>query len=126
MNTSMVTIRIFWLKRFDLHQKILVRKFAQVEWISLKDNMKVLYHWNIRINHNLSHILLFSTHHECLTIQHSELGIDKPKVVSQSQMSKADDLVFIKIAMSNHPPTPIPLGKFQRSKIELYFQNKSF
>ena len=28
-------------------------------------------------------------------------SIDKPKLVSRSQKSKADDLVFIKIAMSN-------------------------
>ena len=36
---------------------------------------------------------------------------DKPKVVSRGQKSKADDLVFIKIAMSNHPPpTPTPPG----------------
>ena len=32
--------------------------------------------------------------------------IDKPKVVSRNQKSKADDLVFIKITISNHPPTP--------------------
>ena len=32
--------------------------------------------------------------------------IDKPKVVSRNQKSKADDLVFIKITISNNPPTP--------------------
>ena len=31
--------------------------------------------------------------------------IDKPKVVSRNQKSKADDLVFIKITISNPPPT---------------------
>ena len=38
--------------------------------------------------------------------QSIKVVIDKPKVVSRSQKSKADDLVFIKIAMSNHPHPP--------------------
>ena len=43
------------------------------------------------------------------------LHIDKPKVVSRSQKSKTDDLVFIKIAMSNHPPPP-PRESFKEAR----------
>ena len=43
-------------------------------------------------------------------------AIDKPKNVSRSQKSKADDLVFIKIAMSNHPPTPTPRESFKEAR----------
>ena len=40
--------------------------------------------------------------------------IDKPKVISQSQKSKADDFIFIKITMSNHPhPPPGKVSKKQ-------------
>ena len=50
------------------------------------------------------------------------INFDKPKVVSGSQKSKADDLVFIKIVMSNHPSTttppnpPTPPGKVSKKQ----------
>ena len=54
--------------------------------------------------------------------------LTNPKSKSKVQVQvRADDWVFIKIRFSNHPtshPAGHP-GKFQRSKIELYFQNKS-
>ena len=49
-------------------------------------------------------------------------SIDKPLVEVQVQV---DDWVFIKIAISNQPPSQPPPGKFQRSKLELDIQNKS-
>ena len=42
------------------------------------------------------------------------LRIDKPKVVSRSQKLKADDLIFIKIAMSSHPST-LPQESFKEA-----------
>ena len=50
---------------------------------------------------------------------------DKPKVVIRSQKSKAEDLVSIKIAMSNHrnlhpPPPP---GKVSKKQVEAIYKH---
>ena len=54
----------------------------------------------------------------------SQTHFDKPKVVSQSQSQKLTTWFSLKSQCPTTPP-PTPPGKFQRSKIELYFQNKS-
>ena len=56
---------------------------------------------------------------------YQQVSFDKPEVQVQVQV---DNWVFIKITISIqpsiHPASQLPLGKFQRSKLELYIQNK--
>ena len=52
-----------------------------------------------------------------------ECQIIEPKVISQSQSQKLMTWFSLKSQCPTTPPPPP--GKFQRSMIELYFQNKS-
>ena len=65
------------------------------------------------------HIIKFQKRNKILANQQNKSRQSKSK-------SKTEDLVFNKIRMSNPPALPpSSLEKFQRSRIELQFQNKS-
>ena len=80
-------------------------------------------YWKFRIvnaYHNCLNCIVYwrpksVTKHREVTPCFDQVYFDKPKVVSRSQKSKADNLVFIKIAMPNHPPTPPP-GKVSKKQ----------
>ena len=79
----------------------------------------------VNLNHNLNSIWLW---HKSNPVLFWQTLSRSPQSKSKVQVQVwADDWVFIKIRFSNQPPSRPPShpGKFQRSKIELYFQNKS-
>ena len=99
----------------------------RVEWRICSKKLGIGLNWFISNKRGRKKSRVSMTSGSAITYQLKIIKESPENWQTQSRQSKlkskADDLVFIKIAMYNHPPPPT--GKFQRNKIELYFQNKS-